>query len=463
MGNVRTFLAFDILYRYLKYSGYDVRYVRNITDVGHLSEEEGEDGEDGEDKVEKEARLRRKDPMEIVQAHTESFHRSLKKMNFASPTIEPRATGHIPEQIALIEALIKKGFAYPSNGSVYFDLNAYEKQHEYGCLSQKNTEALYTHTRALKRQEDKRHARDFVLWRGANKKHLMRWHSPWGEGVPGWHLECSAMSIKYLGDRFDLHGGGMDLKFPHHECEIAQGMAARETRMANYWLHVNMLEVNGQKMSKSLRNSLRIEDLEKGTHGLGKETYHGYVLRFFMLQGHYRSVLNLTEEGLNHAKVGYMKLINGLRLIKAMRYAEDGGSVRAKEESEVLRYVERSWSAMADDLNTAKALGELFMLLKKINALHHGRMRYADIGKYAFGRMKKTYVAMCEDILGLTEPSLSLSYGVIEGLTKMYKEAKSRKDDRWVEELRGLFKSAGLSLQDLAQDRVDWSYGVERL
>src|SRR6218665_2745044 len=318
LGNVRTFMSFDMIFRYLLHLEYKVRYVRNITDVGHIVD----DVDDGEDKIAKKARVEQLEPMEIVQRYTVDFHDVLKQFNFLPPSIEPTATGHIIEQIEIVKQIIEKGFAYEKNGSVYFDVVKFNETNHYGKLSGRNIDEMLANTRDTDGQSDKKNAPDFALWKKALPAHIMRWPSPWGDGFPGWHIECTVMSTKYLGETFDIHGGGMDLKFPHHECEIAQATGANNKQPVNYWLHSNMLTVNGQKMSKSLGNSFLPSELFTGSHPLLEKGYTPMTVRFFMLQSHYSSTLDFSNEALNAAEKGYKKLGAALTYIKQASHAE---------------------------------------------------------------------------------------------------------------------------------------------
>ena len=353
LGNVRTFLSFDIIYRYLKHVGYKVRYVRNITDVGHLEN----DADEGEDKISKKAKLENLEPMEIVQKYSNDFHRVVAKFNILDPDIEPSAIGHIQEQIKMIEKLVEKGLAYEVNGSVYFDVTKYNEQEKYGILSGRVVEELQAGSRALDGQEEKRNSIDFALWKNASPSHIMRWESPWGIGFPGWHLECSVMSSKYLGETFDIHGGGMDLKFPHHECEIAQSVGANGSQPVKYWLHTNMLTVNGQKMSKSLGNSFLPEELFTGSHDLLNEPYSPMTVRFFMLQSHYSSTLDFSNDALKAAAKGYKKMMNGLVLAKQLKFdADDETAVNEKNVGQINSIIDNCYRALNDDFNTALAI-----------------------------------------------------------------------------------------------------------
>jgi cysteinyl-tRNA synthetase len=364
LGNVRTFTTFDTLYRYLTHIGYKVRYVRNITDVGHLVG----DGDEGEDKIGKMAKLEKLEPMEIVQRYTNDFHNVLTQFNLLPPSIEPSATGHIVEQIETTKTLIEKGLAYESNGSVYFDIAKYNAQGgEYGKLSGRVIEDLLVETRDLDGVGEKRNPLDFALWKKAAPEHIMRWPSPWGDGFPGWHLECTCMSTKYLGDTFDIHGGGMDLKFPHHECEIAQAKGSTGVDPVRYWMHSNMLTVNGQKMSKSLGNSFLPSELFAGSHPLLDQAYSPMTVRFFMLQSQYRSTLDFSNDALKAAQKGYKRLMNGLRIIKTLSYqADESITLDEKQITEVKKGIQGCYDGLNDDLNTAVAIAGLFNLLKKL-------------------------------------------------------------------------------------------------
>ena len=355
LGNVRTFISFDTLFRYLTYIGYKVRYVRNLTDVGHLVG----DGDEGEDKIGRMAKLEQLEPMEIVQRYTLNFHEVMATFNALPPSIEPTATGHMIEQIEAVKGLIDKGLAYESNGSVYFDIEAYNRGGgNYGKLSGRILDDLLNETRELDGQSEKRNPLDFAIWKAAAPEHLMRWPSPWGVGFPGWHLECTCMSTKYLGQQFDIHGGGMDLKFPHHECEIAQGHGLNDRDPVRYWMHANMLTMNGQKMSKSLGNSFLPSELFSGDHPLLDQGYSPMTVRFFMLQSHYRSTLDFSNEALKAAQKGYRRLVNGYRLLKSMTYLTEADvPVDSKHGEEIARDCQGLYDAMNDDLNTAVTIG----------------------------------------------------------------------------------------------------------
>ncbi|MFY0688029.1 MAG: cysteine--tRNA ligase [Cyclobacteriaceae bacterium] len=450
LGNVRTFISFDVMNRYLRHLGFKVRYVRNITDVGHLLD-------NGEDRISKKAKLDNLEPMEIVQLYTNDFHDVMKTFNALAPDIEPAATGHLLEQIEMIERLLENGFAYESNGSVYFDISKYSENHNYGKLSGRKIEDLLNQTRALDGQDDKRNPLDFALWKKAAPEHIMRWKTKWSEGFPGWHLECSVMSTKYLGQQFDIHGGGMDLKFPHHECEIAQCVGSDQVEQAKYWLHTNMLTVNGQKMSKSLGNSFLPQELISGEHELLKRGYSPMTIRFFMLQSHYASTLDFSNDALDAALKGYTKLVNGLRALKSMEYEEDGTELNPKQSDQISKMCDNCYHAMNDDFNTALTIGHLFNLLKKVNSLNTKQLKFSEIGKDVFDRMKETVIEFTENVLGLKQESTIKGENLLTILLKEYKAAKAAKDYDKVDELRAALKQEGLLVKDM-KDSVDWAY-----
>ncbi|MET3125978.1 cysteinyl-tRNA synthetase [Arcicella rosea] len=455
LGNVRTFLTFDILNRYLTHIGYKVRYVRNITDVGHLVG----DGDEGEDKIGKMAKLEKLEPMEIVQRYTNDFHKVLEQFNLLPPSIEPSATGHIVEQIETTKSLIDKGLAYESQGSVYFDIARYNAEGgNYGKLSGRVLEDLLTETRDLDGVGEKRNPLDFALWKKAAPEHLMRWTSPWGDGFPGWHLECTCMSTKYLGDTFDIHGGGMDLKFPHHECEIAQAKGANGVEPVRYWMHSNMLTVNGQKMSKSLGNSFLPAELFAGSHPLLEQAFSPMTVRFFMLQSQYRSTLDFSNDALKAAQKGYKRLINGLRIVKNLEYiADDAIAVDEKQVSEVEKGIQNCYDGLNDDLNTAVAIAGLFNLVKKINQLYMGQVQTAQLGESTFTLLKESFVAIIENVLGLIEEPNENVEAFAKGMLSLYREYKEAKQYDKVDEIRGYFKANGLVIKDM-KTKIDWAY-----
>lgn len=453
LGNVRTFLSFDIIHRYFIHLGYKVRYVRNITDVGHLVN----DADAGEDKIAKKAKLENLEPMEVVQKYTNGFHDVLRQFNLIPPSIEPSATGHIVEQIEMVKALLDKGLAYEVNGSVYFDVNKYDKDHNYGKLSGRVLEELLASERDLDAQDEKRNKVDFAIWKNASPMHIMRWPSPWGLGFPGWHLECTVMSTKYLGLQFDIHGGGMDLKFPHHECEIAQSVGTYGKDPAKYWLHTNMLTVNGQKMSKSLNNSFLPHELFSGSHELLEQAYSPMTVRFFMLQSHYSSTLDFSNSALQAAQKGYKKLINGLRILKAMEYENEDGEPNNEQIDQTNQIIANLEAAMNDDFNTAKAIAQLFNLLKKINGIYVGQLKYSEFGPDTFDKIKGTFIEFVENVLGLEEEKINTQGSLLETLIQLYKEAKFKKDYDKVDEIRAALKTNGVILKDM-KDKVDWAY-----
>jgi cysteinyl-tRNA synthetase len=454
LGNVRTFLSFDVIYRYLSHLGYKVRYVRNITDVGHLES----DADEGEDKIARKAKLENLEPMEIVQRYTLGFHKVMDLFNILPPSIEPTATGHIQEQIEMIRLLEEKNLAYAVNGSVYFNVKRYNESNRYGILSGRKIEDLLAGQRELDAQDEKTNREDFALWKKAAPGHIMKWNSPWGVGFPGWHLECSVMSTKYLGKSFDIHGGGMDLKFPHHECEIAQSIGAYHQSPAKYWMHTNMLTVNGQKMSKSLGNSFLPEELITGKHHLLNQAYSPMTVRFFMLQSHYSSTLDFSNESLKAALKGYLRLSNRLKIARGLKYGDrEQEMIDQKQVDEINRLCDQCYAAMNDDFNTALAISHLFNLLKKINNLHTGSLNPAVLGEKTFNRLVDTYLIFVQDILGLKEESLENHEEILNILLDFYKEAKSQKAYDKVDLIRGKLKEIGIVLKDM-KNQIDWAY-----
>lgn len=453
LGNVRTFLTFDTLYRYLTFIGYKVRYVRNLTDVGHLVG----DGDDGEDKIGRMAKLEKVEPMEIVQRFTNDFHTVMAQFNTIPPSIEPTATGHMVEQIEAVQALLDNGLAYESNGSVYFDIETYNKRGgNYGKLSGRILDDLLNETRELDGQSEKRNPLDFAIWKRAAPEHLMRWNSPWGEGFPGWHLECTCMSTKYLGKQFDIHGGGMDLKFPHHECEIAQGDGLTGHDPVRYWMHSNMLTVNGQKMSKSLGNSFLPAELFSGSHHLLEQPYSPMTVRFFMLQSHYRSTLDFSNDALKAAQKGYRRLANGLRIAKMLTYQAGDGTPDAIKQGDIQQAVQQFYEAMNDDLNTAVAIAQLFTLLKYINMLYLNQLQASVLGEEVFNVLKKSFITFMQDVLGLLEEGTD-NQPILDGLLTLYREYKEQRQYDKVDQIRSYFKAQGLAIKDM-KHQIDWAY-----
>jgi len=455
LGNVRTFLTFDIVSRYFRFLGFKVRYVRNITDVGHLEN----DADEGEDKIAKKARLEQLEPMEVVKHYTEGFHEVMRQFNILPPSIEPSATGHIVEQINITQKLLDKGLAYESNGSVYFNVRKYNQDNHYGILSGRNIEELIESGRDLDNQDEKREKIDFALWKKASPYHIMRWPSPWGDGFPGWHIECTVMSTKYLGETFDIHGGGMDLKFPHHECEIAQGTGATGKAPVNYWLHSNMLTVNGQKMSKSLGNSFLPRELFAGTHKLLDKGYGPMAVRFFMLQSHYSSTLDFSNEALQAAEKGFKKLINALGLIKKME--TPSGSKTGETSADLVRLSQECYQNMSDDFNTAKTLAVLFEMASRINDLKSGNIKLSDIDATAFAEFKETYIGFMEEVLGLQEEKEQNDEtlkGAIELLIELRKKSRTDKNFALSDKIRDDLKKLGIQIKDGKDGEMTYSF-----
>ena len=440
LGNCRTFISFDMVYRYLKYLGYKVRYVRNITDAGHLEN----DAEEGEDKIAKKARLQELEPMEIVQQYTVDFHKTLELFNNIPPSIEPTATGHIIEQIEMVQKIIDKGLAYEVNGSVYFDVEKYNETADYGELSNRKVEELKAGTRALDGQEEKKSPLDFALWKNAKPEHIMKWPSPWGIGFPGWHLECSAMSTKYLGEQFDIHGGGMDLKFPHHECEIAQGHAATGKKPVRYWMHANMLTLNGKKMSKSTGNTLLPSELFTGENDLMEKAFHPIVVRFFMMQAHYGSVLDFSSEALIAAEKGFSRLMEGIETL---------GELKSSDTSSFLvdELIAHFYEAMNDDFNTPILIAHLFDALKKINLVKSGK---ETISNKDLDRLSKELNGFVFEVLGLKKIESTGDNSldtVMELVLDMRQRARANKDWDAADAIRDKLAEAGITVKDNAE------------
>ncbi|NJL13889.1 MAG: cysteine--tRNA ligase [Microscillaceae bacterium] len=453
IGNARPAIFFDVVKRYLAYLGYQVRYVRNITDVGHLLGDTNE----GEDRISRQAKLQQLEPMEIVHLYTRKYHEVIDALNVQRPDIEPVASGHILEQIEWVQRIMDAGLAYEANGSVYFDVRRYNEKEHYGILSGRVLDELLENTRDLEGQSEKRYPADFAIWKNASPEHLMRWSSPWGNGFPGWHLECSVMSTKYLGEIFDIHGGGMDLMFPHHECEIAQSKAATDHNPVRYWLHNNMITINGAKMSKSAGNFITLEELFNGQNQVLERAYSPMTVRFFVLQAHYRSTLDFSNEALLAARKGYKRLINSLRLLQKLSYPASPGNLNPKLEEQIHGFCDNIHRGMNDDFNTAMVLGQLANLVKKINAFSLAPETLAEISPETFARMRDTFIHFTVDILGLGEEKVNENEGLIEGLLTLYAAAKAQKQYETVDKIREYFKSAGLIVKDL-KNGVDWAY-----
>lgn len=461
IGNCRTFVSFDTIYRYLLHSGFKVRYVRNITDVGHL---EGDADSDAEDKIAKKARLEQLEPMEIVQKYMNGFHDMMALFNTLKPSIEPRATGHIPEQIEMVQEIIDNGFAYVKNGSVYFDtLKFAEVKGVYGKLSGRKIEDLISESRDnLKNQSEKNHPSDFAIWIKAAPEHIMRWNSPWSVGFPGWHLECSVMSTKYLGKTFDIHGGGNDLKFPHHENEVAQNYGSCDCAPANYWLHTNMLLMNGKKMSKSDNNSITPEQLLTGDSEHISKAYTPMVLRFFMLQSYYRKTLDLTDKALLAAETGYKRLMESNQVLQNLVHPGNG---RAGDlDKEINTLIDEAYANMDDDFNTPRALASLFELVSKSNSLKGGQLSFNDITAETLTRLQSTFTTFIFDILGLKDETQAAGSGdgknVVNGLMDMILDmrvqARTNKDWGTSDKIRDGLKALDIQVKD-GKDGATWT------
>lgn len=448
LGNVRTFVTFDILHRYLAYLGYKVRYVRNITDVGHLVG----DADEGEDKIAKKARLEALEPMEVVQKYTNGFHDVMRIFNALPPSIEPTATGHIVEQIEFIKKIIDNGYAYEKAGSVYFNVRKFNDDHPYGELSGRNIDDMLSNTRSLAGQDEKNDPLDFALWKKAEGGHLMHWPSPWSEGFPGWHLECSAMSTKYLGTTFDIHGGGMDLKFPHHEAEIAQNKGCSHEGGARYWIHGNMLTVNGRKMAKSEGNGFTPEELITGNHKLLERGYSPMTVRFFMLQSHYASTLDFSNAALQAAEKGYKKLMASLDLLDKLQPAGTG-KVNAEKSDELKRQVDEVLLNMSDNFNTAKAIASMFEVGSRINTFYQNPAEIAAIDAEAFAYVSQQFRGIIGEVLGLVPEAAestdtSLLDGAMQVLMDLRKQAKFSKNYALSDKIRDDLKAIGVQLKD---------------
>ena len=438
LGHARPAITFDVVFRYLKHSDFKVRYVRNITDAGHLEN----DADEGEDKIAKKARLEQLEPMEIVQFYTISYHKAMEDLNCLPPSIEPRATGHIIEQISMVEQILKNGFAYEVNGSVYLDVNKYNKKYPYGTLSGRNIEDTLEGTRTLDGQSEKKSAVDFAIWKKASPMHIMRWPSPWGEGFPGWHMECSAMSEKYLGKTFDIHGGGMDLVFPHHEAEIAQSNACNDCNPVNYWMHNNMITVDGRKMGKSLGNFINLEEFFNGTHSKLERAYSPMTIRFFILQAHYRSTVDFSNEALQAAEKGFTKLMNAMETLQNLK-ASDNSTYDVNELEK------KCYAAMDDDINTPILIAHLFDGVRIINSAKDGKesLNATDLEK-----LKTLFNNFVTDILGFISAKESggndLTSEVMELVLQLRGNAKKNKDFDTADLIRNELDKSGIQIKD---------------
>ena len=446
LGHARPAITFDILFRYLTHLGYKVRYVRNITDVGHLEH----DADDGEDKIAKKARLDQLEPMEVVQHYLLRYHKAMEKLNVLPPSIEPHASGHIIEQIEFVKKILEAGYAYESEGSVYFDVEKYNKDYNYGKLSGRNIDELLETTRELDGQSEKRRSADFALWKKAAPEHIMHWPSPWSEGFPGWHLECSAMGTKYLGDTFDIHGGGMDLMFPHHEAEIAQSCAALGHESVKYWMHNNMITINGQKMGKSLGNFITLDQFFEGNHPLLTQPFAPMTIRFFILQAHYRSTVDFSSEALVASEKGLARLMEAYERLQKLQAGKE-------TTVEVAGLRERCEEAMCDDLNTPIVISHLFEASKAINTVADGK---GTISEADLAELKEVFKLFVEDILGLQTESGSGSNEAykkaIDLLLEMRLEAKRNKDWATSDKIRNELTALGFNIKD-TKDGFEWS------
>lgn len=455
LGHARPYVTFDVVQRYLRHLGYKVRYVRNITDAGHFEEE----GRAAEDKVAEKAKLEKLEPMELVHKYTSLFHHGMRLFNCDEPSIEPTATGHITEQIAMIETIMGKGFAYEKNGSVYFDVVKYAASYPYGTLSGRVLEDQLETTRELEGQEEKRNKADFALWKNAAPEHIMRWRSPWGEGFPGWHIECSAMSSKYLGETFDIHGGGMDLMFPHHESEIAQSTIAHGHPPVRYWMHNNMITINGKKMGKSYNNVIKLSELFAGSHPILEQPYHPMVIRFYVLQTHYRSTLDFSNEALQASERAFRRLWEAYEVLQKLTPAT-GNAADAALDAKVRTWCHECADFMNDDINTAKVLANLFELAPVINGIKGGQIAGNALSGDTWALLKTTWKVYLEDVLGM-QPLQTQQTGkldqVLSLLIEIRKDAKKRKDFATSDQIRNQLAAAGIVLKDEKDGSVSYT------
>jgi len=459
LGHARPYITFDVIYRYLMHLGYKVRYVRNITDAGHFEEE----GREAEDKISKKAVLEKLEPMELVQKYTNLYHWAMNQFNCLPPSIEPTATGHIVEQINMIEKIIADGYGYVVNGSVYFDVMKYAETHDYGKLSGRVIDEQLETTRDLEGQEEKRNKADFALWKNAAPEHIMRWKSPWGIGFPGWHIECSAMSTKYLGEQFDIHGGGMDLLFPHHESEIAQSTVCNHVPPVRYWIHNNMITINGRKMSKSLNNVIKLTEMFSGNHPMVEKAYHPMTIRFFILQTHYRSTLDFSNEALQGAEKGLKRLWEAYENLGKLRdagYEMRDDQVDTDLESRITKLVSEFDEFMNDDFSTAKVLANMFELVPLINSMKDKTIPVSSLSKETFGLIQKQMKTFVEDIFAfksINEEDNEKLRGVMQLLIDIRKEARGRKDFVTSDKIRNQLHRLGISLKDEKDGSISWS------
>jgi cysteinyl-tRNA synthetase len=465
LGHARPYITFDVVFRYLQHLGYKVRYVRNITDAGHFEEE----GREAVDKIATKAVLEKLEPMELVQKYTNLFHWAMEQFNTLRPSIEPTATGHIVEQVEMIKKLIAEGYAYETNGSVYFDVKKYAASYDYGKLSGRVIDDLLETTRELEGQDEKRDTADFALWKNASPEHIMRWQSPWGVGYPGWHIECSAMATKYLGAQFDIHGGGMDLLFPHHESEIAQSTICNHSAPVRYWIHNNMITINGKKMGKSYNNVIKLTELFSGNHPVLEKAYHPMTIRFFILQTHYRSTLDFSNEALQAAEKGLKRLWDAYEKLQAMSYTSEAGTrqlsgqkseVDAELEAKCSKLITELPEFMNDDFSTAKVLANMFELVPVINSMKDNIIPVSALSKETFELLQSQMRLYVEGIFGLqsvTEADNEKLKGVMDLLIDIRKEAKSRKDFVTSDKIRNQLAGLGILLKDEKGGGMSWA------
>ncbi len=464
LGHARPYITFDIVYRYLTHKKYKVRYVRNITDAGHFEEE----GREAEDKVAKKAQIEKLEPMELVQKYTNLFHWAMNQFNCIEPSIEPTATGHIVEQIGMIEDIIAKGYAYEVNGSVYFDVKKYAASHDYGKLSGRVLDELLDSsnresvTRDLEGQQEKKDPADFALWKAAPPEHIMRWRSPWGEGFPGWHIECSAMATKYLGAQFDIHGGGMDLLFPHHESEIAQSTICNHTAPVKYWMHNNMITINGRKMGKSYNNVIKLTELFSGSHDLLSQAFHPMTVRFFILQSHYRSTLDFSNESLMSSEKAFKRLWEAYEVLKKLSFEENESPKDIELDTKINSWLNEFEEFMDDDFGSPRVIANMFELAPVINSLKDGLIANDAISSKTLAYLKERFTTFLENIFGLKsvdESNNELLAPVMQLLLDIRKEAKSKKDFATSDKIRNQLVEMGIVIKDEKDGNTSW--GVE--
>ncbi len=459
LGHARPYITYDVVFRYLQHLNYKVRYVRNITDAGHFEEE----GREAEDKIAKKSALEKLEPMELATKYTRKYHWGMQLFNCLPPSIEPTATGHIVEQIEMIKTIIEKGFAYEKNGSVYFNVKKYAQSHAYGTLSGRGLDNLLENTRTLDGQSEKEDAVDFALWKAAPAEHIQRWASPWGEGFPGWHIECSAMACKYLGTQFDIHGGGMDLLFPHHESEIAQSTIVNGVAPVHYWMHNNMITIEGKKMGKSYNNVITLTDLFAGTHPILAQAYHPLVVRFYILQTHYRSTLDFSNDALQASEKGLKKLIAVNEILKKMTFQSTTKTNDTELDKQVQKLVHQFADYMNDDFSTASVLANMFELTPIINSLREGKIAHTQLSQETFSLLQKQFVIYFEEILGLKSldeqnTTSNKIDGVLQLLIDIRTEAKVKKDFATSDKIRNELLQKGIQLKDEKDGTVTYSF-----